>query len=89
MPQKTGTGVELWLIWFVMILGFNQNQAKEDSAIRQEKLQKYSGMKYQMLTCLYVEQGSLLICGSGTKNALEGGESTLATSIMGHDTHKS
>jgi hypothetical protein len=25
------------------------NQAKEESAIKQEKLQRYSGMKYQML----------------------------------------
>jgi hypothetical protein len=71
----------------MMIPGLNQ--AKEDSAIRQEKLQRYSGMKYQMLTCLHVEQGSHLIRRSGTKIALDGGESTLATLSMGYDTHKS
>jgi hypothetical protein len=70
-----------------MILGLNQ--AKEDSAIRQEKLQRNFGMKYQMLTYLYVEQGSLLIRGSGTKIALEGEESTLATLIMWYDMLKS
>jgi hypothetical protein len=42
-----------------------------------------------MLTCLYVEQGSLLIPGSGTKIALEGGESTLANLITEYATHKS
>jgi hypothetical protein len=53
VPQQISAGVKVWLKGFVMILGLNQ--AKEDSAIRQEKLQRYSGMKYQMPTCLYVE----------------------------------
>jgi hypothetical protein len=46
-------------------------------------------MKCQMLTCLYVKQGSLLIHGSGKKIALEVGELTLATLITWYDTHKS
>ena len=83
VPQQIGASVEVWLKGFVMILGLNQ--AKEDSAIRQEKLQRYSGIKYQMLTCLYVKQGSLLIRGIGTTIALEGGELTLATLITGYD----
>jgi hypothetical protein len=49
----------------------------------QEKWQRYSGMKYQ------VEHGSLLIHGSGTNIALEGGELTMVTLLMGFDTHKS
>jgi hypothetical protein len=87
VPQQIGASVEVWLKGFVMILGLNQ--AKEDSAIRQEKLQRYSGIKYQMLTCLYVKQGNLLISRSGTKIALEGRESTLMTLITGYDTRKS
>jgi hypothetical protein len=64
-----------------MIRTHSYAQAK--SVVMQEKWQRYSGMKYQ------VEHGSLLIHGSGTNIALEGGELTMVTLLMGFDTHKS
>ena len=72
-----------------MIWAHPYAQIKEDSAIRQEKRQRYSVMKYHMRTCLCVKHGSLLIHGSGTHIALGGGELTTATWnwIMGFDTH--
>ena len=63
-----------------MIRTHSYAQAK--SVVIQEKWQRYSGMKYQ------VGQGSLLIHGSGTNIALEGGEFTMVTLLMGFDTHE-